>query len=80
MSLHQTNSFRSWVRNLYWNHAAYHDTTDFTHIKCHYTMSHKQINPYSIVPVGPEPPILPLDEEVPSAAEAVKAFKASGHR
>lgn len=61
-----------WVRNLYWNHPAFHDTTEFTHIKRHYTMSHKQINPYSIVPVGPEPPLLPLDEEVPSVTEALR--------
>ncbi|GAB7343298.1 hypothetical protein MBLNU457_1350t2 [Dothideomycetes sp. NU457] len=63
-----------WVRNLYWNHPAFGETTEFTHIKCHYTKSHKQINPYSITPVGPEPPILPLDEEVP-AATAMKSSK-----
>lgn len=55
-----------WVRNLYWTNDAFGSTTDFTHIKCHYTKSHKQINPYSITPVGPEPSILPLDEEVPA--------------
>ena len=54
-----------WLRHLYWNVEAFgSSTTDFTHIKNHYTKSHKQINPHSITPVGPVPDILPLDEEV----------------
>ena len=60
-----------WVRNLYWNHEAFGGTTEFTHIKKHYTKSHRQINPPSITPVGPEPPILPLDEEVPAVKAAL---------
>lgn len=60
-----------WVRNLYWNHPAFHDTTEFTHIKNHYTRSHKQINPFSITPLGPHPPILPLAKEV-AAVEAAR--------
>ncbi|PSR79325.1 glutathione S-transferase [Coniella lustricola] len=63
-----------WMRNLYWNHPAFKDTTNFLHIKNHYTRSHTQINPLSITPVGPLPDILPLDDDVP-AAEAVKAGK-----
>ncbi|KAJ9148884.1 Ubiquitin-activating enzyme E1 [Pleurostoma richardsiae] len=59
-----------WLRNLYWNVPAFKDTTNFLHIKSHYTKSHTQINPFSITPVGPLPDILPLDEEVP----AVKAY------
>lgn len=60
--------FSRWVRNLYWNHEAFgSSTTEFTHIKNHYTRSHKQINPFSITPVGPIPDILPVDEEVPAA-------------
>jgi len=55
-----------WVRNLYWNVEAFGSTTEFEHIKKHYTKSHKQINPFSITPVGPTPDILPLDEEVPA--------------
>lgn len=58
------------MRNLYWNDDAFKSTTEFTHIKCHYTKSHKQINPYSITPVGPVPDILPLDQDVPAAAAA----------
>lgn len=58
-----------WVRNLYWNNDAFHHTTQFEHIKKHYTKSHRQINPPSITPVGPLPDILALDEEV----AAVKA-------
>ncbi|KAJ0115312.1 glutathione s-transferase gst3 [Diaporthe amygdali] len=62
----------SWMRNLYWNHPAFKDTTNFLHIKNHYTRSHKQINPFSITPVGPLPDILPLDEEVPALQQAGK--------
>ncbi|PWY89026.1 ubiquitin-activating enzyme E1 [Aspergillus heteromorphus CBS 117.55] len=53
-----------WVRNLYWNVPAFRDTTNFEHIKLHYTKSHKQINPFGITPVGPVPDVLPLGEEV----------------
>ncbi|WYZ46422.1 hypothetical protein EsH8_IX_000647 [Colletotrichum jinshuiense] len=53
-----------WMRNLYWNVPAFKDTTQFEHIKWHYTKSHTQINPFSISPVGPLPDILPLDKEV----------------
>lgn len=53
-----------WLRHLYWNVDAFGQTTQFEHIKKHYTKSHKQINPFSITPVGPVPDILKLDEEV----------------
>ncbi|KXL44969.1 hypothetical protein M433DRAFT_4779 [Acidomyces richmondensis BFW] len=53
-----------WLRYCYWKNPAFGETTEFTHIKNHYTKSHKQINPFSITPLGPEPNILPLDEEV----------------
>lgn len=62
-------AIHKWVRNLYWDIPAFKDTTEFTHIKSHYTKSHRQINPHSITPLGPEKDILPKDEEV----EAVKA-------
>lgn len=58
-----------YTRNLYWKHPAFKDTTNFLHIKNHYTRSHTQINPHSITPLGPVPDVLPLDEEV----NAVKA-------
>lgn len=58
-----------WVRGLYWDLPAFGETTDFEHIKKHYTKSHKQINPFAITPVGPVPDILPKDVEV----NAVKA-------
>ncbi|KAF5012883.1 hypothetical protein FDECE_1057 [Fusarium decemcellulare] len=60
-----------WMRNLYWKHPAFKETTQFDHIKWHYTRSHTQINPFAITPVGPLPHILPFDEEV-AAVEAVK--------
>jgi glutathionyl-hydroquinone reductase len=64
-----------WLRELYWNVEAFRETTNFLHIKNHYTKSHGQINQYQITPVGPLPDILPLDEEVP-AVRAVKNAKA----
>lgn len=60
-----------WLRHLYWNVPSFKDTTEFTHIKRHYTRSHTQINPFSITPVGPEPPILREDEEVPAVKYAL---------
>ncbi|KAJ5159770.1 Glutathione S-transferase omega-like 2 [Penicillium canariense] len=60
-----------WVRGLYWDLPAFRETTDFEHIKKHYTKSHKQINQFAITPVGPLPDILPKDEEV-KAAQAAK--------
>jgi putative glutathione S-transferase len=56
-----------WMRNLYWTEPAFKDTTQFDHIKWHYTRSHTQINPLGITPVGPLPHILPLEEEVVAA-------------
>ncbi|KAI0165666.1 ubiquitin-activating enzyme E1 1 [Xylariaceae sp. FL1272] len=59
-----------WMRNLYWNYPAFQETTDFLHIRNHYTKSHPQINPHAITPVGPLPNILPLDKEVTAAQVA----------
>ncbi|PGH10876.1 hypothetical protein AJ79_05236 [Helicocarpus griseus UAMH5409] len=53
-----------WLRHLYWHIPAFRDTTQFEHIKKHYTRSHSQINPFGITPVGPVPDILPVGEEV----------------
>jgi putative glutathione S-transferase len=39
-------AIHKWLRNLYWNVPAFRETTQFEHIKKHYTKSHKQINPY----------------------------------
>lgn len=49
-----------WLRNLYWNYPAFKDTTNFEHIKLHYTRSHSRINPLSITPLGPKPDIRSL--------------------
>ncbi|BFZ64430.1 S-glutathionyl-(chloro)hydroquinone reductase [Saitoella coloradoensis] len=51
-----------WMRHLYWDLPAFGETTNFEHIKKHYTKSHSQINPKAITPVGPLPDILPKDE------------------
>lgn len=66
-------NLHKWVRYCYWKNPAFGETTEFTHIKCHYTKSHQQINPYSITPVGPVPEILPLDGEVPAVKAAVQS-------
>lgn len=52
-----------WMRHLFWNVPAFRDTTNFDHIKFHYTRSHPQINPLGITPLGPVPDIMPLNEE-----------------
>ncbi|KAG6013246.1 hypothetical protein E4U43_007413 [Claviceps pusilla] len=57
-----------WMRHLYWTHDAFQHTTQFEHIKWHYTRSHTQINPPAITPVGPLPHILKLEEEVAAVA------------
>ncbi|PSN62235.1 hypothetical protein BS50DRAFT_592440 [Corynespora cassiicola Philippines] len=59
-----------WLRHLYWDFPAFKDTTEFEHIKYHYTKSHGQINKFAITPVGPLPNILPKDEEVPAVKAA----------
>ena len=57
-------ALHKWMRTLYWKIPAFKDTTQFEHIRWHYTRSHTQINPLSITPIGPLPHILGLDEEV----------------
>ncbi|EPQ52286.1 hypothetical protein GLOTRDRAFT_112236 [Gloeophyllum trabeum ATCC 11539] len=53
-------AINKWMKNLYWNHPEFKDTTNFNHIKTHYYWSHPIINPTRIVPVGPIPDIDPL--------------------
>lgn len=65
-------AIHKWVKGLYWDHPAFGETTDFEHIKKHYTKSHKQINVFGITPLGPVPDILPKDEEV-RAVQATKS-------
>ena len=62
-----------WVRHLYWDVPAFGETTQFEHIKKHYTKSHKQLNQQSITPLGPEKDILRKDEEVPAVEAALHA-------
>ncbi|KAI4242115.1 MAG: hypothetical protein L6R40_004157 [Gallowayella cf. fulva] len=66
-------ALHKWLRHLYWDLPAFQDTTQFEHIKKHYTKSHKQINPPSITPIGPLPDILPKDQEVPAAVAALRS-------
>ncbi|EGD95440.1 glutathione S-transferase [Trichophyton tonsurans CBS 112818] len=53
-----------WLRHLYWDIPAFGETTQFEHIRKHYTKSHGQINQFAITPVGPLPHIMRKDEEV----------------
>ena len=39
-------ALHKWLRQLYWDVPAFHETTQMEHIKKHYTKSHKQINPF----------------------------------
>ena len=61
-----------WLRTLYWDVPAFKDTTQFEHIKKHYTKSHGQINRFEITPLGPVPDILPKDHEVAAVEVASK--------
>ncbi|KAL5114803.1 S-glutathionyl-(chloro)hydroquinone reductase [Pleosporales sp. CAS-2024a] len=60
-----------WLRHLYWDVPAFKDTTEFEHIKKHYTKSHGQINPHAITPIGPLPDVLCKDDEVPAVRAAL---------
>lgn len=51
-----------WMKLLYWKIPGFKETTDFDHIKKHYTKSHKGINPLGITPIGPIPNIQPLEK------------------
>ncbi|KAK0512152.1 hypothetical protein JMJ35_005280 [Cladonia borealis] len=66
-------ALHKWLRHLYWDVPAFGETTQFEHIKKHYTKSHKQINQHSITPVGPVPDILPKDQEVPAAVATLRS-------
>jgi glutathionyl-hydroquinone reductase len=38
------------MRYLYWNIPAFKDTTEFTHIKAHYTKSHtRKFDPFGVI-------------------------------
>jgi len=60
-----------WMRHLYWDYPGFKDTTNFEHIKKHYTKSHGQINKFQITPIGPLPDILEKEDEVPSVKAAL---------
>lgn len=76
MIRHDYPELNRWLRNLYWNHPVFKDSTNFEHIKVGYQWSIDQIlavrivpskadgtpqyNPTNIVPLGPKPDIEPL--------------------
>jgi len=39
-------ALHKWLRRLYWDVPAFGETTQFEHIKKHYTKSHRQVNPF----------------------------------
>lgn len=63
-------ALHKWLRHLYWDIPAFKETTQWEHIKKHYTKSHGQINPFGITPVGPLPDILGKEDEVVSVKAA----------
>jgi len=65
-------ALHKWLRHLYWDFPAFKETTEFEHIKRHYTRSHGQINRFQITPVGPLPDILSKEEEVEAVGFALK--------
>jgi putative glutathione S-transferase len=67
-------ALHKWMRHLYWDVPAFKNTTEFEHIKKHYTKSHGQINQYQITPIGPLPDILEKEDEVPSVKAALKKW------
>ncbi|KAF2232202.1 hypothetical protein EV356DRAFT_505607 [Viridothelium virens] len=57
MIRHDYPVIHNWLKNLYWNHESFRETTNFKHIKENYTKSHPQVNPKAITPRGPYPDI-----------------------
>lgn len=57
---HNYPSINKWMKMLYYGNTAFSENTNFEHIKKHYTKSHRQINPFSITPLGPVPNIEPM--------------------
>lgn len=69
-------NLHGYMVDLYNNEPAFAADVDFVHIKHHYYASHKHINPYGIVPVGP----LDLEEKLDKKyAESRKKFQQNGH-
>ncbi|KAF8483816.1 glutathione S-transferase [Russula ochroleuca] len=54
-------TIRGGYPNIHLQNDAFKSTTNFEHIKTHYYWSHPHVNPTRIVPVGPLPPIEPLE-------------------
>lgn len=61
MIRHDFPYIHEYIRILYWKYPEFKDTTNFEHIKFHYTKSHPDINPHGITPAGPVPNILRLN-------------------
>lgn len=60
MIRHDYPYIHDWLRLMYWKIPGTKETTNFDHIKKHYTKSHPAINPHGITPKGPVPNILKL--------------------
>ncbi|OBA26673.1 glutathione S-transferase [Hanseniaspora valbyensis NRRL Y-1626] len=67
MIRHDYPFIHNWLLKLYYDKSGYFkDTTNFAHIKLHYTRSHKRINPLNITAIGPTPNIYTLDQYIDS--------------
>ncbi|KAJ9662502.1 S-glutathionyl-(chloro)hydroquinone reductase [Neophaeococcomyces mojaviensis] len=55
-------AIHKWLKGLYWNEKAFGGTTNMRHIKGHYFESLTVLNPSGIVPEGPIPNVVGLDE------------------
>lgn len=67
MIRHDYPYIHNWLLKLYYDKSGcFKDTTNFAHIKLHYTRSHKRINPLNITAVGPCPNIYTVDQFIDS--------------
>ncbi|ODQ65578.1 hypothetical protein NADFUDRAFT_46262 [Nadsonia fulvescens var. elongata DSM 6958] len=62
MIRHDFPHIHKWLRHLYWDIPAFKDTTNFEHIKNHYSKTHVKYNPFGITPLGPVPHIYPKEK------------------
>ncbi|XBW36684.1 hypothetical protein QEN19_002258 [Hanseniaspora menglaensis] len=73
MIRHDYPFIHNWLLKLYYHKSnCFKDTTNFAHIKLHYTRSHKRINPINISSVGPLPNIYTMDQYIASIGHLKK--------
>lgn len=60
MIRHDYPHIHKWLQTLYWTIPGFKETTEFDHIRYHYTKSHVKINPTQVTAIGPLPYVIPL--------------------